>query len=59
VRNAIGVLVDQPIRNPIEEVTEFRFIPAAPGCGRGDMGFTKPIVNRDGENWYYRFGNAE
>jgi len=59
VRNAIGVLVDQPIINPIEQVSEFRFLPATSGSVVGIVYFTTPINNTEGRNYFYKFGNAD
>lgn len=50
----VKILVDQPINNPCADIKQFAFIPAADGCVRGRIDFTKNI----GKYNYYQFGNV-
>lgn len=54
----VNVLIDQPIVNPIPEVSEFVFMEAAPDCIIGRMYFVSSLSNKDGTYSYYQFANA-
>lgn len=50
----VKVLQNQPIKNPIDDVLLFSFLPAADRCVRGIINFTQPIKGYN----HYTFGNA-
>ncbi|OHA19955.1 MAG: hypothetical protein A2W52_02685 [Candidatus Taylorbacteria bacterium RIFCSPHIGHO2_02_49_25] len=54
VKLLVKILADQPINTPCADIKQFAFLPAADGCVRGRIDFTKNI----GKYSYYQFGNA-
>jgi hypothetical protein len=54
VQLLVNVLENQPIKNPIDEIVLFSFIPAAERCFQGIIKFKQPINRYD----HYRFANA-
>lgn len=54
VKLLVKILADQPINTPCANIKQFTFLPAADGCVRGRIDFTKNI----GQCSYYQFGNA-
>lgn len=54
VKLLVKILADQPINTPCSNIKQFAFLPAADGCVRGRIDFTKNI----GQYSYYQFGNA-
>lgn len=55
----VQVLTNQPILNPVPDVTRLELVLANPGCICGIMEFTQALTAPDGQTYtYYDFKNA-
>lgn len=54
ISQLVKVLENQPIKNPIPEITAFQFLPAADRCVRGVIDFKQPVEGQPS----YTFANA-
>lgn len=58
VKLLVSILANQPIIKPTKDIKYFTLSPSAPGTVQGDIGFTEPISNKDGNYNHYLFYNT-